>query len=56
LGEILGGEASPDHEILEVGFFDRAALPPLSGNRTTAAQLAECFAHLDDAARATAFD
>jgi len=56
LCEITGGEAKPDHEILEVGFFGRDALPPLSSNRTTAAQIAECFAHLEDAARATAFD
>jgi ADP-ribose pyrophosphatase YjhB (NUDIX family) len=56
LCEITGGEASPDHEILEVGFFDRDRLPPLSPNRTTPRLVAECFAHLDDAARATAFD
>jgi ADP-ribose pyrophosphatase YjhB (NUDIX family) len=54
--DITGGEAQPDHEILEVGWFDRSARPPLSGNRTTAAQLAECFAHLDDPARPTSFD
>jgi ADP-ribose pyrophosphatase YjhB (NUDIX family) len=54
--EITGGEARPDHEILEVGFFERDALPPLSAYRTTLAQLAECFAHLDDPGRATAFD
>ena len=54
--EITGGEARPDHEIIEVGWFERAAAPPLSGNRTTAAQLAECFAHLDDPARPARFD
>ena len=54
--DITGGDAQPDHEILEVGWFGRGALPPLSGNRTTAAQLAECFAHLDDPARPAAFD
>jgi ADP-ribose pyrophosphatase YjhB (NUDIX family) len=54
--EITGGEARPDHEILEVGWFGRAEMPPLSGNRTTAAQLAECFAHLDDPSRPTTFD
>jgi ADP-ribose pyrophosphatase YjhB (NUDIX family) len=54
--EITGGQPRPDHEILDVGFFDRDALPQLSGYRTTLAQLAECFAHLDDPGRATAFD
>ncbi len=54
--EITGGEARPDHEILEVGWFGRDAPPPLSGNRTTAAQLAECFAHWDDPARPARFD
>jgi len=54
--EITGGEPAPDHEILEVAFFGREALPVLSPNRTTPAQLAECFAHLDDPARRTAFD
>ncbi|MCC7361105.1 MAG: NUDIX hydrolase [Anaerolineales bacterium] len=53
---ITGGDAQPDHEILAVGWFGRAALPPLSGKRTTTAQLAECFAHLDDPARPAAFD
>jgi ADP-ribose pyrophosphatase YjhB (NUDIX family) len=54
--DITGGAPRPDHEILEVGFFARDVLPPLSGFRTTAAQLAECFAHLDDPGRATAFE
>lgn len=56
LCELTGGAPDPDHEILEVNFFSRDALPPLSTNRTTAAWLAECFAHLDDPARPTAFD
>ena len=54
--EITSGQPNPDHEILELGFFDRGALPELSGNRTTSAQLVECFAHLDDPARPTGFD
>jgi 8-oxo-dGTP pyrophosphatase MutT (NUDIX family) len=54
--EITGGQPQPDHEILEVAFFGRAEIPPLSPNRTTPANLAECFAHLDDPARPTAFD
>ena len=56
LGEITGGAAQPDHEILEVAFFDRGALPVLSPQRTTTGQLAECFAHWDDPARPAAFD
>ena len=54
--EITGGQPEPDHEILDVAFFARDALPSLSPNRTTPAQLAECFAHHDDPARLTAFD
>lgn len=56
LCEITGGEARPDHEILEVGFFARDAQPVLSPYRTTPAQFAECFAHLDDPQRLTTFD
>ncbi len=56
LCELTGGEARPDHEILEVGFFAREGQPPLSGFRTTPAQFVECFAHLDDPRRPTAFD
>jgi ADP-ribose pyrophosphatase YjhB (NUDIX family) len=56
LCDILNGEATPDHEILEVAFFARDALPPLSGNRTTPEQLAECFEHFDNPLRQTAFD
>jgi ADP-ribose pyrophosphatase YjhB (NUDIX family) len=56
LCEITGGFAQPDHEILEVGFFPRDALPELSSWRTTPAQLEECFAHLDDPTRPAAFD
>jgi ADP-ribose pyrophosphatase YjhB (NUDIX family) len=54
--EITGGAPQPDHEILEVGFFSRDALPPLSQWRTTEAHLRECFAHLDDPTRPTAFE
>ena len=56
LCDLTGGEPNPDHEILEVGFFARDALPPLSSNRTHPRHLAECFAHLDDPARPSAFD
>lgn len=56
LCEITGGEPKPDHEILDVGFFARDAIPALSEARTSRAHLVECFAHHDDPARATAFD
>jgi ADP-ribose pyrophosphatase YjhB (NUDIX family) len=56
LCELTGGEASPDHEITEVGFFSRDAIPALSPQRTAARHIAECFAHLDDPARPTTFD
>ena len=56
LCELTGGAAKPDHEILEVGFFARDAQPVLSPYRTTPAQFVECFAHLDDPQRPTAFD
>lgn len=56
LCDITGGGPNPDHEILEVGFFQRDALPPLSLNRTNETWLAECFAHLDNPVRPTAFD
>ena len=55
-GELLSGAPNPDHEILAVDFFAQDALPVLSGNRTTPAQVAECFAHQADPARPTAFD
>src|SRR5262245_46357582 len=56
LCEITGGRPNPDHEILEVDFFSRDDLPPLSMSRTSRACLLECFAHLDDPHRSTAFD
>ncbi len=56
LCELTGGQASPDHEIIEVGFFSRDAIPALSSNRTAPHHIAECFAHLDDPARPAAFD
>ena len=56
LCELTGGAAKPDHEILEVGFFGRDSQPVLSGFRTTPGQFIECFAHLDDPTRPTAFD
>lgn len=54
--ELTGGTGQPNHETLEVDFFPRDAIPPLSEARTSLAQVHECFAHLDDPARPTRFD
>src|SRR5579863_7296546 len=43
--ELTGGEARPSPETTEVGFFARDALPPLSLERTTAAQIERMFEH-----------
>lgn len=57
LGELTTADpAAPDHEISEIGFFELANLPPLSENRTSRHHLEECFAHLADPHRPTAFD
>lgn len=56
LCDLLGGEAHPNFEILDVGFFDPAALPPLSRGRTDTRMLDEVFAHLQDPSRPAAFD
>ncbi|HXK11741.1 MAG TPA: NUDIX hydrolase N-terminal domain-containing protein [Vicinamibacteria bacterium] len=51
-----GGEAATCHEILEVGFFSRHALPPLDLDRTTPGQVDLAWAHLADPTRPTDFD
>ena len=56
LCDLMGGEPRPSDETLAVGFFDFAALPPLSTDRTNERHLAEVLAHLRDANRPTAFD
>ncbi len=57
LCEITGGAATgANHETTAVEFFERDATPPLSTARTSPKVLAECFAHLDDASRPTAFE
>jgi len=56
LCEITGGAPKPDHEIVEVNFFSRDELPPLSENRTPAAAITECFEHADNPMRPTTFD
>src|SRR6202162_689532 len=46
--EITGGEARPSDETSEVSFFARNELPPLSLERTTAAQIDRMFQHAED--------
>ncbi len=56
LCDFLGGEAEPDKEILDVGFFDFDNLPPLSENRTNEKHINEIKKHLADSNRETSFD
>jgi ADP-ribose pyrophosphatase YjhB (NUDIX family) len=54
--EITGGAARASNETSEVAFFARAALPPLSLGRTTAAQIDRMFHHAEHPDLATDFD
>jgi len=54
--ELIGGSARPSEETSEVGFFPRDALPPLSRGRTTEAQIALMFAHMEAPLLPTQFD
>ena len=54
--ELIGGSARPSDETSEVGFFPRDALPPLSRGRTTEAQIALMFAHMESPQLPTQFD
>ena len=56
LCDLLGGDARPSMETLEVGFFDFDDLPPLSEQRTNRRHLDEIRAHLRDPLRPAAFD
>jgi ADP-ribose pyrophosphatase YjhB (NUDIX family) len=56
LCDVLGGEPRPGDETLAVDFFDAAALPPLSRERTNERHIAEALAHAIDPSRAAAFD
>jgi len=56
LCDLLGGDARPSMETLEVGFFDFDDLPPLSEQRTNRRHLDEVRAHLRDPLRPAAFD
>ena len=51
-----GGSAATSHEIDEVGFFARTAIPELDLDRTTPGQIALAWAHHEDPARPTDFD
>lgn len=56
LCELVGGEARPSMETLDVGFFDFDDLPSLSEQRTNLRHLEEVRAHLRDPLRPAAFD
>lgn len=48
LCDLIGGEATPSHETLEVGFFGQNEIPPLSAMRTNPRMIADAFeAHLN---------
>ena len=54
--EILGGELAPSIETLEVGFFSRNELPPISTARVTEAQIQQFFDYLEELPKRTYFD
>ena len=56
LCELIGGEATPSDETLDVQFFDFNSLPPLSLNRTNEKHLNEIKLHLQNPNRQTFFD
>jgi ADP-ribose pyrophosphatase YjhB (NUDIX family) len=56
LCELTGGQSRPSIETTQVGFFDRAALPELSGGRITTAQIDTMFEHATQPHLPTAFD
>ena len=54
--ELTGGQSRPSIETTDVGFFERAALPGLSGGRITTAQIDAMFEHAARPHLPTAFD
>lgn len=56
LCELLGGEATPSDETLDVQFFALNNLPPFSINRTNEKHIEEIKLHLKDPYRKTFFD
>ncbi len=56
LCDITGGEATPSDETTEVAFFDPAALPELSENRTGVRHIEEVMRQVKDPSRLPVFD
>ncbi|MGC1457139.1 MAG: NUDIX hydrolase [Steroidobacteraceae bacterium] len=56
LCEITGGQPRPSIETTEVAFFERHALPELSGGRVTTAQIEAMFEHAAQPLRPADFD
>jgi ADP-ribose pyrophosphatase YjhB (NUDIX family) len=56
LCELTGGSPAASIETAESGFFSRDAIPPLSLDRVTQAQIARMFAHADDPSLPADFD
>lgn len=54
--EIIGGEPTTSIETTEIGFFAPEALPPLSQNRVTEAQLRRLYALIRDPLAPPVFD
>jgi ADP-ribose pyrophosphatase YjhB (NUDIX family) len=54
--DLIGGEAKPSDETIDVGYFSFEELPPLSKNRTNNNHLEEVQLHLKDSNRQTYFD
>lgn len=56
LCSLLGGNFQPNSETIDSGYFSLDALPPLSENKTTAAQIRMCFDALHAEHWTTQFD
>ena len=56
LCEILGGEPKSSPETLDVAFFGREEMPPLSLGRTTPSQINRFYEHLNQSNLPTDFD
>jgi ADP-ribose pyrophosphatase YjhB (NUDIX family) len=56
LCEILGGEPKPSPETLDVAFFGKDDIPPLSLGRTTPSQIHRCYDHLERPGLPSDFD
>ena len=56
LCEMIGGEATPNTEVDEIGFFGEDELPPLSVSRVTKSQLQRIFGHHSNPDLPTDFD